>query len=62
MHRRTVLRHLAVAAGAAATAPLDVARLVGVARPQDAPIVRTAAGRIRGFRDAGVFVFKGVRY
>ena len=62
MHRRTALRHLAVAAGAAAAAPLDLTRLVRAAPAQGPPIVQTLAGRIRGYRDAGIFVFKGVRY
>jgi para-nitrobenzyl esterase len=27
-----------------------------------APVARTGAGRVRGFRDSGILVFKGVRY
>lgn len=57
--RRVVLRTLAAGAGAVAASRLP---LPLHARTVAAPTATTAAGRIRGFLDRDVIVFKGIRY
>lgn len=62
MHRRTLLEYLMVGAGAVAgSAVCRPAGLLAGGAIED-PIATTKAGKIRGFVDAGVHVFKGVRY
>ena len=61
MQRRAVLRSLGL--GVAGLAGAGFAHQHGAPeRKTGSPVVETAAGRIRGFIDAGVYVFKGVRY
>lgn len=56
--RRAVLRTLAAGAGALAAGALPR----GIRASTDAPVATTTAGRIRGFLDGDIKVFKGVRY
>lgn len=59
MHRRAALTGLAVGAAAMAVAPLPYLHAwTGV----ESPVATTGSGRVRGFTDRGVSVFKGVRY
>src|SRR5262245_65883091 len=61
MNRRTLLRSFGVTVAGLVGA--GFARQHGApARAAASPVVDTAAGRIRGFIDGGVHVFKGVRY
>jgi para-nitrobenzyl esterase len=53
VHRRGLL-----AGAAAAVAALNA----GAALAQTGPIARTAAGRVRGYQDGPVHIFKGIRY
>ncbi len=57
-HRRTLLKGLAISAGAFAARGLLRAADPGAAPP----LAATTAGRIRGYRDDGIAVFKGIPY
>ncbi|WP_425493893.1 carboxylesterase/lipase family protein [Lysobacter gummosus] len=58
MHRRDVLK--AIAGGAAAAGWMPHAAFAGGG--DTAPLADTRSGRIRGYRDRGIQVFKGVPY
>ncbi|WP_326686780.1 MULTISPECIES: carboxylesterase family protein [unclassified Streptomyces] len=69
MHRRTLLTGSAALAAAGALIPAGArpaAAAAPSARPSagssSGPVVRTTAGRIRGARESGVAVFRGVPY
>jgi para-nitrobenzyl esterase len=62
LDRRGLLRHLVAGAGGAAVAALAAPPVRAVQLEAGAPVAATRAGRVRGYVDAGIKVFKGVRY
>lgn len=60
--RRTLLRHLVVGAGAVGASGLLRTAAFAAGVSGDPPIATTTAGKIRGFVDNGINVFRGVRY
>ena len=59
--RRTIISRRSVIAAAGA-APLIVQTGSRARAAVSAPVAVTAHGPVRGYRDGGVLVFKGVRY
>ncbi|MCX6544593.1 MAG: carboxylesterase/lipase family protein [Acidobacteria bacterium] len=62
MNRRAVLRTLLTGVGALAGAGFVPRPGFAGSAQSSAPVASTASGRIRGFVDTGIAVFKGVRY
>jgi para-nitrobenzyl esterase len=60
--RRTFLRTLAVIAGGAAASNLLRFPSFPTSLAADAPIATTSYGKVRGYSDNGINVFKGIRY
>jgi para-nitrobenzyl esterase len=61
MNRRMLLRQLALGAGAAASRG-TLSKAVSGPNPLKAPVAATTAGKVHGFTDRGVNVFKGIPY
>jgi para-nitrobenzyl esterase len=62
LNRRSFLGRSAVAAGSVAASRLvSISSFAGVLNPES-PIATTRAGKVRGYIDNGVKVFKGIRY
>src|SRR6185295_4034974 len=63
LDRRSFLRQAAFVAGAAASAS-SLIRIPAFARVlnTDSPVAATRSGKVRGYVDNGVNVFKGIRY
>ena len=59
MNRRQFVHHASLLFGSAAVAPLAIA---AETNSHAEPIAQTAAGKVRGLIDAGVYVFKGIPY
>jgi len=62
MDRRTVLRRLCAAAGALGTSSLLGQTPYTARQSGESPVAATTAGKIRGFVDHGIKVFKGIPY
>ena len=65
MNRRTFMTNVSIAAGTAATVRIadGFPGIVSAqARVAQDPVVETAAGRVRGRVDSGVYVFKDIPY
>jgi para-nitrobenzyl esterase len=60
--RRAALRHLALGAGTVAASGWLGGVALRAQTSSNSPVAKTAAGKIRGFVDNGINVFKGVRY
>src|SRR6185295_9694293 len=63
LDRRSFLRQAAFVAGAAASAS-SLIRIPAFARVlnTDSPVAATRSGKVRGYVDNGINVFKGIRY
>ena len=61
MDRRSFLRWSAFVGGAAASELIRTPALSGVI-PTDSPVASTKWGKVRGYLDNGINVFKGIRY
>ena len=61
MRQQVLTRRDALQAGAALAGSLVAPRAVRATTP-DSPVVGTTSGAVRGFADAGVEVFRGIRY
>ena len=61
LDRRTFLRTSALGAGATIATMLQ-SRSIGAVNLADSPIATTKSGRVRGYTDNGINVFKGIRY
>ena len=62
LNRRSFLRRSAVVAGGVAASSLISIPVFGGAVDTESPVATTRAGRVRGYVDNGVNVFKGIRY
>jgi para-nitrobenzyl esterase len=60
--RRTLLRRLVAGAGAAALSSVAGQVALGRSLAPAAPVAATTAGKVRGYLDSGINVFKGIRY
>lgn len=60
MTRREAIRALVTTAAAAPNAQASVVSVA--ARRADSPVATTTLGRVRGYTDAGISCFKGIRY
>src|SRR6476469_3082681 len=60
--RRCFLRWSAIAGGGAAASGLLGIPALGGVHPAESPIAATRSGRVRGYLDHGINVFKGIRY
>src|SRR3982074_1170949 len=60
--RRTFLQTASLAAGATAASMLLTRAALAAATIPDSPIATTRAGKVRGYTDNGINVFKGIRY
>jgi len=58
----TISRREALLAGVGALGTLSLARYVGAAAHEEAPVATTISGKVRGFTSDGIKVFKGIRY
>lgn len=58
--RRSALQRLAAGVGGVALSAVPAPLLAG--RADAEPVAETRAGRVRGYRDQGIFAFKGIRY
>src|SRR6516225_8051118 len=58
LDRRALLRSLTAGAGTALTSPYVVRRAWAL----DAPIATTKTGKVKGYVDSGINVFKGIPY
>ena len=62
VNRRTFLRQAAVVAGSVAASRLvSISSFAGVLDAQS-PVATTRSGKVRGYIDNGINVFKGIRY
>lgn len=61
MTRRNITRRDALRAGAGIVGTLSLPFALA-APPSSAPVVTTSFGRVRGYSDGGIRVFKGIRY
>jgi para-nitrobenzyl esterase len=61
MNRRTALRTLLAGSGGIAASTL-VQPAMAVLAGASSPVATTSSGRIRGYTDIGIHIFKGVRY
>jgi para-nitrobenzyl esterase len=62
LNRRSFLRQSAVVAGGVAASSLISIPVFGGALDTESPVATTRAGRVRGYVDSAVNVFKGIRY
>src|SRR6267143_361514 len=60
--RRAFLQTAGLAAGATAASMLLTRAALAAATIPDSPIATTRAGKVRGYTDNGINVFKGIRY
>src|SRR5258708_7262412 len=60
--RRTFLQTAGLGAGATAASMLFTRAALAATTIADSPIATTRAGRVRGYTDNGINVFKGIRY
>ena len=62
LNRRSFLRQSAVVAGSVAASSLVSISSFAAALDRESPIATTRSGKVRGYLDNGIKVFKGIRY